>query len=357
MALQPVARQVTHQYLDPLELIWINCAKQLGILVQRSTEVYASWDGKQTLTLSTADDFDADDSLAQLIYHEICHALVSGPRGFRLPDWGLSNTDDSDLVYEHACHRLQAALAQPFGLRQFFAVTTEWRPYWDELPDNPLQAYEREPSADGPSERDPAIPIALEAYRRSQLEPTRSVLQRALEQTAQLAAIIHQNPVPEGSLWSTVKLRHESGLLRASTTVGTCGQCAWAYGGAILRCRRSHAESARRATVKPGWPGCEHFEPAFDEGECRSCAACCRQGYDRVELRRGDTIANTHPELVSVDDKGIRHLARPEGLCVALNKDADYRCKVYVERPKACAELLPRGDACLWARRRVGLTR
>src|SRR5690606_21379798 len=120
----------THTYSDPLDLIWVNCAKQLGIVIERSVSAYAAWDGKKTLTLSTSEAFDADDSLAQLIFHEICHALVSGPRGWSLPDWGLSNTDDSDLVYEHACHRLQAALAQPFGLRQFFAVTTEWRPYW-----------------------------------------------------------------------------------------------------------------------------------------------------------------------------------------------------------------------------------
>src|SRR5690606_12500853 len=127
--------------------------------------VYAAWDGASVLTLSTPDDFDPDDSLAQLIYHEICHSLIAGPRGRTLPDWGLSNTDDADLVYEHACHRLQAALAMPYGLRDFFAVTTDWRPYWDALP--------RDTLADG---EDPAIPLAREGYRRSQLEPVRSAL-------------------------------------------------------------------------------------------------------------------------------------------------------------------------------------
>lgn len=368
-----MARQITHTYSDPLDLIWVNCAKQLGIVIERSVSVYASWDGKKTLTLSTSDDFDADDSLAQLIFHEICHALVSGPRGWSLPDWGLSNTDDSDLVYEHACHRLQAALAQPFGLRQFFAVTTEWRPYWDALPDNPLQLPHAEGGYSGTrpenarehaasshlvkAERDPAIPIALEAYRRSKLEPTHSVLQRALEQTAALAAIVRQGDVPEDSLWATVRLRHQSGLLLPLTPKGTCGQCAWAYGGASLRCRRSHMESARRAVVKPEWPACENFEQAFDDAECRTCAACCRHGFDRVELRRGDVLGNEHPELVQVDARGIRHLPRPNGSCVALEQAAQYRCKVYEQRPRSCKELSPRSDACLFARRRVGLTR
>lgn len=347
-----VARSIDHKYVDPLDLIWINCAKQLGIRVERSPDVYASWDGKDTLTLSTVDDFDPDDSLAQLIYHEICHALVSGPRGWRLPDWGLSNTDDSDLVYEHACHRLQAALAAPFGLRQFFAVTTEWRPYWDALPDNPLQLASNEAET-----QDPAIAIALEAYRRSRLEPTHGILQRALEQTAQLAAIVRQNDVPSESLWSTVKLRHPSGLLQASEPVGTCGQCAWVYGGSVVRCRKSHTDPAQRARVKNEWPGCEHFEPAFDERECRACAACCREGYDRVELRRSDIALVRHPELVVLDDNGVRYLPRPNGACVALDKPDEYRCNIYTDRPRACAELAPRSDACLWARRRVGLTR
>lgn len=345
-----MARRVTHHYRDPLELVWLACAARLHMRVERSPEVYASWDGVRVLTLSTADDFDADDSLAQLIYHEICHMLVAGPRGRNLPDWGLSNTDDSDLVFEHACHRLQAALAAPFGLRDFFAVTTDWRPYWDALPHDTL--------ADGD---DPAIPLAREGYRRSQLEPTRAALADALEQTAQLAVVVRSLTLPEElatpSLWGTTRARHATGLLMAATPRGTCGECVWAYGNKVLKCRRSAAAPERRGVVQAPWPGCECFEPRFGAEECRTCGACCREGYDRVELRRNDVVQKLHPELVSRDESGVAFIARPDGKCRALAASGGcYTCQIYADRPRACAELEPAGEACLTARRRAGLT-
>lgn len=346
-----MARTVTHRYQDPLELVWLACAARLGMRVERSGEVYASWDGVNVLTLSTEDDFDADDSLAQLIYHEICHSLVAGPRGRHLPDWGLSNTDDSDLVSEHACHRLQAALAAPFGLRDFFAVTTDWRPYWDALPQDTL--------ADGD---DPAIPLACEGYRRSQLEPVRSALHDALEHTARLAAVVHQLTLPadlaSGSLWTTTQRRHPTGLLLSAEPRGTCGECTWAYGSKAPKCRRSSPNPVKRASVHRDWPGCESFQPKFASDECRTCGACCREGYDRVELRRNDAVRQRHPELVSVDESGIAFIARPDGKCRALTVEGGcYTCEIYETRPKSCAELEPAGDACLTARRRVGLTK
>jgi Fe-S-cluster containining protein len=44
---------------------------------------------------------------------------------------------------------------------------------------------------------------------------------------------------------------------------------------------------------------------------------------------------------------------------VALEGDgerADFRCRVYEARPSACADFEIAGDACLEARRRVGLS-
>jgi hypothetical protein len=353
-----MARTVTHRYQDPLELVWLACAARLGMRVERSAEVYASWDGASVLTLSTADDFDADDSLAQLIYHEICHSLVAGPRGRNLPDWGLSNTDDSDLVYEHACHRLQAALAAPFGLRDFFAVTTDWRPYWDALPGDTLADTSADTLPDG---QDPAIPLAREGYRRSQLEPVRSALADALEQTARLAAVVRQLTLPGESsqppLWGVTRGRHPTGLLMSAEPRGTCGECVWAYGSKVRKCRRSAANPDQRAVVQSDWRGCESFEAHFAVDECRTCGACCREGYDRVELRRSDLVRKRHPALVSTDPSGVAFIARPDGKCRALTQNAGcYTCEIYEERPRACAELEPAGDACLTARRRAGLT-
>jgi hypothetical protein len=174
-----VARRIEHRYRDPLDEVWLHAARELGLRIERSDGVYASYDGRGTLTLSTAEHFDPDDSLAQLIFHELCHALVAGPDAMRQPDWGLSNTDDRDLTLEHACHRLQAALADRHGLRGLLAVTTDHRPYWDALPADPLAAGD-----------DPAIAVARRAHRRAQEPPFGPVLDRALERTARIAEVV-----------------------------------------------------------------------------------------------------------------------------------------------------------------------
>ena len=116
-----------HTYSDPLDVIWTQLAGHLGWRIERSTEVYAAWDGHGTLTLASSDTFDPDDSLAQMIFHEICHALVEGQERWSQPDWGLCNTDARDLAQEWAAVRVQAALADAHGLRKFLAPTTDHR--------------------------------------------------------------------------------------------------------------------------------------------------------------------------------------------------------------------------------------
>ncbi len=97
-------RTVVYRYEDPVDAIWLRAAADLGLEIRRSAEAFAAYDGKGTLTIADATDLDPDDSLAQMIFHEICHWLVAGLHGRNLPDWGLCNTDERDLVYEHACH-------------------------------------------------------------------------------------------------------------------------------------------------------------------------------------------------------------------------------------------------------------
>lgn len=162
----------------------------MGLTVTRSDRVYASYDGQGTLTLSTPEHFDPDDSLAQMILHELCHALVAGEGAFERVDWGLCNTDGRDLLMEHACHRLQAALADQHGLRRLFAVTTEHRPYWDALGHRPLQ----DPS-------DPACAVAAAAYERARQPPFAPVLSEALARTARIARVVAEVAEP-GSLWA-----------------------------------------------------------------------------------------------------------------------------------------------------------
>ncbi|MEE2902690.1 MAG: hypothetical protein VYC39_10175 [Myxococcota bacterium] len=184
-------RQIDCQYSDALDVIWTTTAARLGFKIARSTDVFASSDGLGTLTLSTSNEFDADDSLAQLIFHELCHAIVEGPESRHQKDWGLDNTGDKDIVREHACHRVQAALSQQFGLRRFFGVTTEWRAYYDALPKDPLEI-----------DSDPASQLASEAIERFRNSCWHTEIKKALSSTAIVAGVVQEYSESD-SLWAT----------------------------------------------------------------------------------------------------------------------------------------------------------
>ena len=125
-------------YLDPLDAIWLTVADRIGFRVVRSEEVYASTDGKGLMTIGASSTLDADDCLAQMILHELCHSLIEGEGSLGVPDFGLDNESARDVSREHACLRLQAWLADRHGLRQALAPTTEFRSYYDELPEDPF---------------------------------------------------------------------------------------------------------------------------------------------------------------------------------------------------------------------------
>jgi hypothetical protein len=182
-------RKIEYVYEDPLSVIWLNLAEQLGMAIRRDDQVFAAWDGDGTLTIGSDSTLDPDDSLAQMIFHEICHALTEGPDSLHLPDWGLENEQPDHVVREHACLHLQAALAGQFGLREFFATTTDFRDYYDGLSDNPL---------DGESE---ASKIAIEAWARATEGSWSEPLDFALERTAEIASIV--GPLANrDSLWN-----------------------------------------------------------------------------------------------------------------------------------------------------------
>jgi hypothetical protein len=184
-----VKRTIDSSYRDPLELIWLHAVREVGYEVERSHGVYASFDGQRTLSITHAEHFDPDDCLGQMLFHELCHALVAGPEGRAREDWGLENTSDRDELQERATNRLQAALCKPYGLRWLFGTTTDFRDYYDVLPEDPL--------GDGD---DPAIALARRAYDESKTPPWHAALHAALQRTAALAAITREI-APEGSLW------------------------------------------------------------------------------------------------------------------------------------------------------------
>ena len=131
-------RTPTRRYVDPLDEIWLTCARRIGLRVERSPEVYASTDGRGTMQLADR-DLDADDCLTQMIFHELCHSLIEGPDSFQRPDWGLDNTGPHDGWRERGCLRLQAHLASGYGLRRTLAPTTDFREFYDALADDPVE--------------------------------------------------------------------------------------------------------------------------------------------------------------------------------------------------------------------------
>lgn len=186
----PTPRRVEAIYADPLDTLWLGLATGLGVRVARSPEVNVAWDGAGLLTIGTSETLDADDCLAQLLFHELCHAVVEGPASWALPDWGLVNTDERHLVREQATLRLQAAWAEQHGLRRLLAATTDHRAYYDALPADPL-------APDG----DPATPLAQSAFaRRLSVPPLGPAVDAALRDTAALAHIVRPYAPPD-SLW------------------------------------------------------------------------------------------------------------------------------------------------------------
>ncbi|MCB9896742.1 MAG: hypothetical protein H6825_01935 [Planctomycetes bacterium] len=187
-------RTIDARYRDPLDEVWLATAARCGLRVVRSAEVFASYDGAGTLTLSTPEHFDADDSLAQFVLHELCHALVQGEASLALPDFGLDNRSERDLSAEHACHRLQAALLAPHGLRRVLAPTTEHRAYYDALPDDPLDDGDDARAAtttDGAPTADAAevLAAARAGFERATRGPWAVPLREALVATAAIVRV------------------------------------------------------------------------------------------------------------------------------------------------------------------------
>ena len=202
-------RQIGHCYLDPLDQIWLATAQRIGLRIERSGEVYASTDGTGALRIGTGATLDADDCLAQMIFHELCHALVEGPGSFAKPDWGLENIDARDVAREHACLRTQAALASQHGLRALLAPTTEYRAFYDQMSEAPLAPLTGGAAGDAPpgdpviiasgaasgigpgvALGDPSVALAQAALARAHEPPWAPHLEAALRATAAIAGIV-----------------------------------------------------------------------------------------------------------------------------------------------------------------------
>jgi hypothetical protein len=322
-----------------IEQVWIDAAARLGLAVVRTADAYATSDGRGTIAIGVGAALDLDDAVAQLVFHELCHAITEGEANLDKPDWGLDNTSPRDVVREHACLRLQAHLADGHGLRALMAPTTEYRAYHDALPDAPL--------GDGD---DPAIAIARQAAARAAAPPWAGPLADALAATAaELGrAALHPLGLPLGPAGET------------------CGSCAWIYvggrGRGVDRCRQLAPPNADGTRTRRELPACVRWEPPVD---CATCGACCREAYHSVTVSVRDPVVWKQPDLV--ERHGHRFEIRREGeRCAALTdrrRDAArgageriFSCTIYDDRPQACRDFAAGGRHCLDARRRVGLS-
>ena len=109
---------------------------------------------------------------------------------------------------------------------------------------------------------------------------------------------------------------------------------------------------------------CELFE---ELPHCEPCGACCREAFDSVPVTTDDEqrLCN-HTDWIRHHSDGWRDLQRtPSPLghgsrCIALEGDGEstaFRCAIYTQRPTNCRDLPIGSQACLTARRRVGLSR
>jgi len=341
-------RPIMARYDDPVDLVWLALMRRLGIDVERTDAAYATYDGAGTLAVAVQEDMDPDDCLAQMLLHEVCHALVQGRRALTTLDWGLAYQEGEGLDEEYATHRLQAHFADRVGMREFFAVTTQWRPHWNQMGPEPLRGTEV-------SSR-----LARRALENARAWGWEDAIHKALERTAAIAEALGE-AAPEGSLWRGATGRHPTTGLPYATREddGTrCGGCAWAevQTDDTLVCLQS---GLRACTVDDQARACGRYEARFEDDECGRCGACCREGFHEVEVGADEPLAS-EPDVVVARESGLV-IPRPGGRCRLLVGTGVggslYRCTRYSERPTSCRDFAMGSDNCLLARRRVGLSR
>lgn len=90
--------------------------------------------------------------------------------------------------------------------------------------------------------------------------------------------------------------------------------------------------------------------------DCTQCGACCREAFDVVEIDEADPFASRYPSLVYRTPFDKLAVRREGNAChCLLVEKGTFTCSHYADRPQTCRDVAVGGDACLFARQRVGL--
>ncbi len=122
------------QKLRALDPYWLSLMSQFGFKVVRAANGWVTYDGSGTIAVVPNNELDPDDTLAQILLHELIHHFVQGQSSYDSPDWGLDNTTEKHVVNEHAALLMQAALLDIYGLRNILIPTTDFRSFYEHIP-------------------------------------------------------------------------------------------------------------------------------------------------------------------------------------------------------------------------------
>jgi len=198
-------------------------------------------------------------------------------------------------------------------------------------------------------------PMRHRAWTEAVRGPRARTLVGALLQTHAIAREAKASGI-EGP-WRDTTALHPTSVARASHR-GRCGDCAWAV---VHEDHTVHCQQAARGGPYPelhrDTAACYRHEERLTGADCLGCGACCRGGFDRVAVEASSSIHRQYSDWIIHEDDGA-FLPRPGGQCVALTTSAErtWPCSIYTQRPRSCRDFEVGGEACLLARRRMGIS-
>ena len=339
-------RQLTHRYADPVDEIWLAAAKRLGLEVRRSDGAYAAYDGQGVLTLAER----------KRLRRRRLAGAADLPRALPRAGRGRARCVARLGPVQHRRPRSRARArvpprCRPRSARAMACATSSRSP--------PITARTgtRCPAIRSRRRRrgDPAIELARAAWQRARRGRVGETLHAALAATRRSLggaavrgaglAVAHDSAAAPQRLPAAA--RRVAALRRLRLAVPGGGQAGRAALPHDARRRRPTGRARRaRATV-----ACERFEPQARRGRmCELRRVLPRRFRSRARARARTDGATPSTTLADATPRFARAAARrvvASRSMATARPTRPYRCRVYADRPRACAEFELAGDACL----------